>query len=199
MWTLTRNAAALILAALLGACGSHHDTSPATNAAAQAARKAQNPADALTRSMVAAVTSTKPGSAPIPVQVKFTLRQRPEVAQPLDIDIALVPTASNLDRIAAKVEGEEGLELVSPGDLEVAEKPTENTPIQRSLKVLPKHEGIFMLTATVFVDMGGEALTQTFTIPVIAGQAGADLPAKAPVAPAAAAQATQPAPTPASR
>ena len=46
------------------------------------------------------------------MQVKFDLQRKPEVAQPLDVTIAIVPTASNLDRVFGKVEGEEGLEMV---------------------------------------------------------------------------------------
>lgn len=193
MWTIRSNAATLIVAAVLSACGSGHPDAAATRAAAQTAKKALNPADALARSMVEAATSTKPGSAPLPVQVKFALRARPEVAQPLDVDLAIVPIASNLDRITARVEGEDALELVGSGELEAAEKPVENTPIQRSIKVLPKHDGIYLLTTTVSVDMGGQVSTQTYTIPVIAGQGLADLPTKAAAGSAAAAQPAKPA------
>jgi len=195
MWKLATNAAAaLLIAALLGGCGSSHEETPATRAATRA-EKALNPQDALARSLVGAATSVKPGSSPIPVQVKFALLGRPDVAQPVDIDLAIVPTASNLDRISGKVEGEEGLELVGSGELEPAEKPVENTPIERTIKVLPKKNGIYLLTAVVSVDMGGQVSTQSYSIPVIAGTGIPDLPTK-PVtaaAPATTASASPPA------
>jgi hypothetical protein len=186
MWKLATNAAAaLLLAALLGGCGSSHEETPATRAATRA-KKALNPKDVLARSLVGAATSVKPGSSPIPVQVKFALLGRPDVAQPVDIDLAIVPTASNLDRIFGKVEGEEGLELVGSGELEPAEKPVENTPIERTIKVLPKKNGIYLLTAVVSVDMGGQISTQSYSIPVIAGTGIPDLPTKPVTATAAA-------------
>jgi hypothetical protein len=194
MWNIARNAgAALLIAALLAGCGSSHEETPASRAATRA-KQALNPKDVLARSLVVAVTTTKPGSSPIPVQVKFALLGRPDVAQPVDIDLSILPTASNLDRIFGKVEGEEGLELVGSGELEPAERPVENTPIQRTIKVLPKHNGIYLLTATVSVDVGGQTSTQTYTIPVIAGTGIPDLPTK-PVtaaAPATTASASPP-------
>jgi hypothetical protein len=179
MWNITRNAAAgLVVTALLCACGSSDQSAQSQAAAARKSHKLLSPAQALARSMVSAATQTKPGSAPIPVELKFALRARPDVAQPLDIDLQLVPTASNLDRIFGKVEGDEGLELVGSDELAEAAKPVENTPIDRSIKVLPKHNGIYLVTAIVSVDMGGQISTQTFQIPVIAGPGIPDLPVK---------------------
>jgi hypothetical protein len=179
MWNITRNAAAgLVISALLCACGSSDKSAQSQAAAARNAHKVLSPAQTLARNMVSAATQTKPGSAPIPLQVKFALRARPDVAQPLDIDLQLVPTASNLDRIFGKVEGDEGLELVGSDELAEAAKPVENTPIDRSIKVLPKHNGIYLVTAIVSVDMGGQISTQTFQIPVIAGSGIPDLPVK---------------------
>jgi hypothetical protein len=195
MWNIARNAAAAVLiAALLGGCGSSHDETAAGRAATRA-KKPLNPKDALARRLVGAVTSTKPGSSPIPVQVKFALLARPDVAQPVDIDLAIVPTASNLDRIFGTIEGEEGLELVGSGELEPADKPVENTPIERTIKVLPKKNGIYLLTAAVSVDIGGQISTQTYSIPVIAGSGIPDLPTKPATAgtPATTASASPPA------
>jgi len=195
MRNITRNAAAaLFIAAVLGGCGSSHEETPASRAATRA-KKALSPKDALARSLVGAVTSMKPGSRPIPVQVKFALLARPELAQPLDITLAIVPTASNLDRISGTVDGEEGLELIGSGELAQADKPVENTPIERSIKVLPKQNGIYILTATVAVDVAGQISTQTYSIPVIAGTGIPDLPSKpaTPVAAAATASASAPA------
>lgn len=195
MWTIARNAvAAVLIAALLGGCGSSHDETPAGRAATRA-KKPLSHKDAMARSLVGAVTSTKPGSSPIPVQVKFALLRRPDVAQPVDIDLSILPTASNLDRIFGKVEGEEGLELVGSGELEPAEKPVENTPIERTVQVLPKKNGIYLLTAVVSVDLGGQISTQTYSIPVIAGSGFPDLPTKpaAGGAPATTASASPPA------
>jgi hypothetical protein len=188
MWNITRNTLlALALAVLLAACGSGKEG--ASGSSSHVAKKAMSPAEQLSRSLVSGVTQTKPGSAPLPVQVKFALQAKPEPAQPLDVTISIVPTASNLDRVFGKVEGEEGLELVSSGELEGAERPAENTPIERTVKVLPKQDGIYTLTATVSVDMGGSISSQTYVFPVIAGNGLPDLPANTKAAAAAKPQA----------
>jgi hypothetical protein len=188
MWNITRNTPlALALAVLLAACGSGKEG--ASGSSSHVAKKAMSPAEQLSRSLVSGVTQTKPGSAPLPVQVKFALQAKPEPAQPLDVTISIVPTASNLDRVFGKVEGEEGLELVSSAELEGAERPAENTPIERTVKVLPKQDGIYTLTATVSVDMGGSISSQTYVFPVIAGNGLPDLPANTKAAAAAKPQA----------
>jgi hypothetical protein len=188
MWNITRNTLlALALAVLLAACGSGKEG--ASGSSSHVAKKAMSPAEQLSRSLVSGVTQTKPGSAPLPVQVKFALQAKPEPAQPLDVTISIVPTASNLDRVFGKVEGEEGLELVSSAELEGAERPAENTPIERTVKVLPKQDGIYTLTATVSVDMGGSISSQTYVFPVIAGNGLPDLPANTKAAAAAKPQA----------
>jgi len=175
-------AAALVGLALIGGCGSGHKGQQAASQAGATKVKAE---DGLLR-MVAAVTSVKPGNTPLPVQLKFDLRQRPEVGQPLDVDIAVVPLSAAIDRVFGKVAGEEGLDLVSGADLQEAGKPVEGTPIQYSVKVLPKQDGIYTLTAVLSVDAGGVISSQTYTIPVIAGQGIPDLPAVAPKAATAA-------------
>ena len=55
-------------------------------------RKPANPADARLRTMVNAVPGHKPTT--LPVQVKFDLRDRPQVAQPLDIELVIVPLSA---------------------------------------------------------------------------------------------------------
>ena len=175
-------AAALVGLAFVGGCGSGHKGQQAASQAGATRVKAE---DGLVR-MVAAVTSVKPGNTPLPVQLKFDLRQRPEVGQPLDVDIAVVPMSAAIDRVFGKVAGEEGLDLVSGADLQEAGKPVEGTPIQYSIKVLPKQDGIYTLTAVLSVDSGGVISSQTYAIPVIAGQGIPDLPAAAPKAATAA-------------
>jgi hypothetical protein len=197
MWILTRNTlAVLALAAAVGACGSGHDSKAA--AAPPADAPAVDAGGYASRNMVAAVTSVA-GSTALPIQVKFELGQRPEVAQPLEVNIAIVPLSPNLDRIYGKVEGEEGLEVVDSAELSGLEKPAEGVPIQHVFKVLPKQDGIYTLTATLSgVDTAGQVTTQAYTIPIIAGRGFPDLPVKPTTAPPAKTAAAQP-PAPASR
>ena len=159
----------------LAGCGSGHDAAPAA-AATATVKKTVNPADALSRTFVAAVASVKAGTPPIPVQVKFALHDPPQAGAPADLELAVIPTTGTLDRISGKVEGEDGVTVVSGAELPDTQKPIEGTPVHHTVQLLAKQDGIYELTVNVAVDAGGILSTQAFTIPVIAGRGMADLP-----------------------
>jgi hypothetical protein len=172
------------LAAVLAGCGSGSAPGGGQAAARQTHAKAAQ-SDGLSPGMVSGVTP--PGAGPSPVQVKFELQGRPDVAQPLDVDVVIVPVYGTVDRITGKMASDEGLDIVSGQDIPVADKPAEGTPIHHSVKVLPRHDGIFTLTAVVTVDSTGQSTSEAFSIPVIAGAGFPDVPASTPH-PAAAGQ-----------
>ncbi len=186
-WILARNLAlSLAVAAVFAGCGSR---SPAGSSAGQAptvAKKAVNPVDELSRTMVSAVAANKPST--LPVQVKFELRDRPDIGQPLEVDLAIVPMSASVERVSGKVEGEDGLELLEGGQIAATDRPAEGVPIRHLVKVLPKREGIFTVRAVVSVDAAGQSSTESYSMPVIA-EAGASSAATAPGAAAAPAQA----------
>ncbi|HYL70819.1 MAG TPA: hypothetical protein VEY89_05910, partial [Candidatus Dormibacteraeota bacterium] len=169
---------------LLAACGSG-STESAVAARRSAAHKAVSPADAQARNMVNAVADAK-GGDPVPVQVKFQLKSRPDVAQPLDVDIVIVPVSGSVDRIVGTVEGEEGLDIVDGGQIPAADRPPEGVSIAHTIRVLPKRDGIFTLSAVLTVDSAGQSSRETYSIPIIAGAGMPDLPTKpsTPAAPA---------------
>ena len=70
--------------------------------------------------MVAAVTPAKEGP---PAELKFELRQLPQAGQMLDVDIAVVPDAPQIERIYAKFQGSPGLDLVEGAELASVAKP----------------------------------------------------------------------------
>jgi hypothetical protein len=170
--------AALSLAAVVAGCGSG-DKSGAAQAAKHTHPRAVQP-EGLSPGMVAGVAPR--GAGPSLVQLKFELQGRPQVAQPVDVDVAIVPVFGNVDRITGKISADDGLDVVSGQDIPVADKPVEGTPIHHSVKVLPKRDGIFTLTATLVVDSAGQSTSQTFSMPVISGAGVPDEPAKAPSA-----------------
>jgi hypothetical protein len=178
---------------LLAGCGSGHTPGPA--AAAPVVKKTLNPADALARNLVAAVASTKAGTPPIPVQVKFALHEHPQAGAPTDMDLVLVATAGTLDRIYGTVHGEDGLTVVSGEQLPETQKPLQGAPIHHTVQLLAKQEGIYELTVDVSTDAGGIVSAQAFSIPVLAGNGMADLPTTGTVsAPMAAGKPPAPAP-----
>jgi hypothetical protein len=184
--------AALALGAL-GGCGS--GSGPAAGAAGGAAKVAHKaaPVNGVSPGMVSGVTA--PGAGPQSVQVKFELREKPEVAQPLDVDLVIVPVYGDLERITGKIVGDDGLEMVSGQELPAMQKPVEGTAIHHSVQVRPKRDGVFNLSAVLLVDSANQSTSQTFSIPVIAGSGEAE---NAPARTASAAGPTPGTPAPSS-
>jgi hypothetical protein len=128
--------------------------------------------------MVSAVPANKPGA--VPLQVKFELRGRPDLGQPVDVDLMIVPLTGTMDRVSGKVQADEGLELVDGAQIPATERPVQGVPIEHLIKVLPKRDGIFTFSAILTVESGGQSSTETFSMPLIAGAGLTDLPAKLP-------------------
>jgi hypothetical protein len=161
-------AIALALISGLAGCGSSSNSS----AEAQAKNKAHHgpvqldPANRPMNDMIAAVSGGKAGP---PVEMKYELREPPQAGQPLDVDVAVLPDIAGITRIAGRFQGGEGFQLVDGGDLTPVDKPTPNAPIRHLLRLLPKQDGIFTVTASVSVDTADDSITRTFAIPVIVG------------------------------
>ncbi|HEY0766582.1 MAG TPA: hypothetical protein VGD47_01380 [Steroidobacteraceae bacterium] len=180
---MTRNAVfkagpALAATVILFGCGSG-ETPGVAGAPAKpgpATPRKPQPGELVSPYMVSAVSSARTGSAT--VQLKFELRGRPGVAQPLDIDVVILPASVNLDRLYGKVEVGDGLELSEGAQIVPTERPAEGMPIRHSIKVLPKRDGIFTISAVVSMEAAGQSSSQTFTIPVIVGAGLPEVPAK---------------------
>jgi len=175
-YTMTRSPARNLLvilaaAALCSGCGSHAsgDGAAAQSATKKIGKTAVNPSDAISRNMVSAVASNKPSN--VPVQVKFELRDRPDIGQPVTLDLAIVPMSASVDQVSGKVEGEDGLELIEGGEIAASDRPAEGVPIRHSVKVLPKRAGIFTLRAALTVYSSGVSSSESYSIPLIAATA----------------------------
>jgi hypothetical protein len=180
---------ALAATVMLFGCGSGESPGIAGTAPnpAAAARKPQ-PGEVVSPNMVSAVSSARTG--PASVQVRFELRERPDVAQPLDIDLVILPGSATVDRLYGRVEVADGLHLTEGAQIAPSDRPGDGIPIRHSIKVLPTRDGIFTVNAVVSVDSAGQSWSQTFSLPVIVG-AGSAVPVKsssaaAPTKPAAA-------------
>jgi len=126
--------------------------------------------------MVAAVSAAK---GP-PVELKFSLPVRPEVGQVTEIDVALIPSQPLPDSVSISFQVVDGLEIVEGAQMERIEKLTAGAPIRHVVKVLPKRDGIFAITAVVAFTASNVESNRTFAIPVIAGIGMPDQVAKGP-------------------
>src|SRR4029077_4283388 len=125
---------ALAATVILFGCGSGENPGVAGGGAKPAAARPRpvQPGDVVSPNMVSAVGGTRTG--PAAVQLKFELRERPDVAQPLDIDVVILPASADLDRLYGKVEVGDGLELAEGAQIAPTERPVEGTPIRHSIR-----------------------------------------------------------------
>jgi hypothetical protein len=170
----------------MGGCGSADNASAplsSYNAKARKAHKqvpkAANPGQEDLSEMVAAVNASR---LPAPMQMRFTLAQRPELGQPTDLYVALVPGLPSPDSVSISFQGSDGVDIVEGATMDKVDKPVEGTPLRHALKILPKRDGIFAVTAVVSTDLASQTTTRTFAIPVITGAGLPDLAAKPAVA-----------------
>jgi hypothetical protein len=153
---------------LLAGCGSSsgHDPANSKSKKNHTAQLSADPAERSTADMVAGVSPSKAGP---PVSLKFELREPPQAGQLLDVDIAVLPGAPAINRLYGKFQGGEGLEIVDGGELPAIDKPALGSVIRHVVRVLPKQDGIFTVSATVSVDLADDSISRTYSIPVIVG------------------------------
>jgi hypothetical protein len=158
--------------ALGSGCGSGDQ--PATTMAASAKARKQAKAELSTKpgqedlaDMVAAVGTTKAGT---PVELKFALTTRPEVGQVMDLDVAVVPHEPIPESLSVSFQVADGLDIVDGSQLQRVDKLMDGTPIRHVVRILPKRDGIFALTAVVSFASSSQDWSRTFSIPVIAGE-----------------------------
>lgn len=158
----TRHLVILLLVAALGGC--EGDDAQQASAESTAAAKRAKPRDP-TADMVRAVSGARAGA---PVELKFSLADRPQVGQPLDVEIAVLPVTA-VNRIAASFRTGPGLELRGGEQMAAIQNPEPNVAINHKLTLVPQQDGIFFVSATVQVDSATESITRTFSFPIIAG------------------------------
>jgi hypothetical protein len=160
----------------LCACGSSSGNADAAHSKqTSTAKRVTDPSTRPPEDMVAAVSVGKGGP---PVGLKFELRSTPQPGQAVDLDLVVLPDAASIDRIDGRFDGSENLALVEGGDLGTVEKPAQGSVIRHVVRLLPKQDGIFTVTAAVTVTLANDSITRTFTIPVVVGEGLPELTAK---------------------
>lgn len=123
-----------------------------------------DPAQLALAGMVSAVSSSKPTND---LQLKFELRNRPVVGQPVDVDLALIP-GQDLERIYTTFQGSDGLDVTVGAKTDEIKRPPVGVPITYAITIVPQREGVFSVSAAVLADSSGSSVTRTFSVPVIA-------------------------------
>jgi len=175
-WLAVLAAGALLCVA---GCGSGDSTPKAAATKAHKGKTAEAPTRPGEQSLVDMVAAVSPAKGP-PVELKFALPVRPEVGQVTELDIAVVPSQPVPDSVSISFQVVDGLDIVEGSQMERVEKLTAGMPLRHVVKVLPKRDGIFAITAVVSFTASNLESTRIFSIPVIAGVGMPDQVAKGP-------------------
>ncbi|MGH8288876.1 MAG: hypothetical protein ACREV7_07580 [Steroidobacteraceae bacterium] len=164
--------ATVLLAVCLGVagCGYFGGSHPATSAHSLPNAQALQPLDPTAKALAGMVDAVGPSEAEMPVELKFSIRNRPEVGQDDEIDYALVPHGAGIDTLHVAFGAADGLEVKEHGPSLAAIKPADGMPIFGSVTIQPVNTGLFTLTAAVGVHTPNQSVGLLFRIPVIVGE-----------------------------
>jgi hypothetical protein len=137
----------------------HADGSPGGTGAGNASAVPDGPTD-----LVAAVS----GGGDSPVGLKFQLGQRPVAGQPVVITLRLVANQP-LERLEARFLPDDGLTLSQGRDFDPEGHMEAGEAVDHALTVIPGHDGIFTVLATVTTGSAAEAHSRSFVIPLVVG------------------------------
>jgi hypothetical protein len=170
-------------AGLLAGCGYFSGSQPGRAAHAAPGTKAHAPAppvDPAAKALAGMVEAVGPSGSQAPVELRFSIRGRPQVGQEDEIDYAIIPQAAGLATIRLAFGSLEGLQVLSHGPALAAIRPAAGVPIFGSVTVRPVRAGLFTLTAAVAVEFPAQSVVWPFSIPVIAGEGPAQTAANQP-------------------
>ncbi len=158
----------------LGAC--HHSSGdsgaplvkrhagPADGAADAAGQRVDNgPTD-----LVSAVSAA--GREEGPVGLKFQVSQRPVAGQPMVMTLRLVANQP-LEHLEARFHPDDGLDI-SQGEVFDPEGHMEpGEAVDHTLTLLPAHDGVYTVMATVTMGTAADAVSRSFIIPIVVAAA----------------------------
>jgi hypothetical protein len=155
---------------LLAACGHSSGDSGATlvrrhaGTGGGAAAAGGNGADAGPSDLVAAVSAA--GADTGPVGLKFQVGQRPVAGQPVVVTLRLVANQP-LEHLEARFRPDDGLNISVGGDFDPEGPMDAGTTIDHALTLVPSHDGVYTIMATVTTGSAGDAVSHRFVIPIV--------------------------------
>lgn len=156
---------------LLGAC--HHGAASATplvkrhSGPGSGSGPGAGDAPAGPTDLVSAVSG---GGEEGPAGLKFQVGQRPVAGQPVVITLRLVANQA-LDHLEARFRPDEGLEVSQGGDFDPQGHLDAGETVDHDLTLIPDHDGIYTVLATVTTGSADAAVSRSFVIPIVVGTA----------------------------
>ena len=166
MKLLRHSVLALGLVTILGGCShSANDAASGGNSSRASASKSTKDNRGGDPDMVSAVNLA--GSSTNLISMQFKLTARPRLTTPLQVILQLIPAPdTQISRIQLSVQPGDGLLLQSDHMVEFTDFHP-GTPVQQNVTVVPQHNGLLNLSATVLVDADDQSITRTYSIPLI--------------------------------
>lgn len=104
------------------------------------------------------------------VGLKFQLRQRPVAGKPVVVTLRLVAIQA-LEHLEARFHPDEGLEVSQGGEFDPEGHLDAGAAVDHALTLVPAHDGIFTVMATVTTGTAAEAVSRSFVIPIVVASA----------------------------
>jgi hypothetical protein len=102
------------------------------------------------------------------VGLKFQLAQRPVAGQPVVITLRLVANQP-LDHLEARFRADEGLEVTQGGEFDPQGHLDAGAAVDHNLTLVPGHDGIYTVMATLTAGAADAAVSRSFVIPIVVG------------------------------
>jgi hypothetical protein len=160
----------LIACGLLAACS--HSTGGgatqfikrhATDTPGGSGATAGNGADQGPTDLVSAVSG---GGGDGPVGLKFQVTQRPVSGRPVVITLRVVANQP-LEHLEARFHTDEGLDVTQGGDFDPAGAMEAGSAVDHALTVVPTHDGVYTVMATLTTGSAIGAVSRSFVIPIV--------------------------------
>jgi hypothetical protein len=115
-----------------------------------------------------------------PVGLKFQVTQRPVSGVPVVINLRLLANQP-LEHLEARFHPDDGLQVTQGGDFDPEGPMETGSAVDHTLTVLPAHDGIYTVMATVTTGSPAQAVSRSFVIPIVVAGQPPPAPAAAPV------------------
>jgi len=137
-----------------------------------------NVADPGPTDLVSAVSGGGEG----PVGLKFQVTQRPVSGAPVVVTLRLTANQP-LEHLEARFHPDEGIEVTQGGDFDPEGPMEAGTAVDHALTVVPSHDGIYTVMATVTTGSAAGAVSRSFVIPIVVASQAAPPAPTTPVIP----------------
>jgi hypothetical protein len=121
------------------------------------------------------VSAVSGGGGDGPVGLKFQVTQRPMSGKPVVITLRVVANQP-LEHLEARFHTDDGLDVTQGGDFDPEGPMETGSAVDHALTVVPTHDGIYTVMATVTAGSATGAISRSFVIPIVVAREASSSP-----------------------